>query len=104
MTPAPQGVGEPLGPCRAARNPARAEILSFTDEGKGFTMRRVFFSLLAMSLVGLAVGCSHTHGVCDCENDDPCANRAPWVHGGGGPVTFQSPEGKEVLPNPTQKK
>ncbi len=66
-------------------------------------MRRLFISLLAMSFVGAVVGCSHTHGVCDCENDDPCATRAPWVHTGEA-GTSPLPEVREVLPNPPQKK
>jgi hypothetical protein len=31
------------------------------------TMRRLILSLSALSLLGMAVGCTHTAGVCDCD-------------------------------------
>ena len=47
-------------------------------------MRRLLFSLLAMSLVSVAAGCRATHGVCDCgcDYEDSCSYRAPWVDEG----------------------
>src|SRR5438552_13677573 len=67
------------------------------------TMRRLCFSLLALCLVGVSVGCQATHGVCDCgcDFDDHCAYRAPWVNEGppanDGPAPL--PEMGEPLPN-----
>ena len=30
---------------------------------------------------------AHSHGICDCEYDDYCSSRSPWVrHGGVTPV------------------
>lgn len=43
-------------------------------------MRRVLYSLMAAGLVGLFAGCCHTHGVCDCDVDDYCYTRQPWIH------------------------
>jgi hypothetical protein len=65
------------------------------------TMRRLLFSLLAMSLMGVFVGCRATHGVCDCgcDFDDPCAYRAPWANEG----ETKSPEMRESLPTPPKK-
>ena len=63
-------------------------------------MRRVL-SLMAAGLLGLA-GCCHTHGVCDCEIDDYCTSRQPWlVHGpvAGLPGPLAAPVG-EALPLP----
>jgi hypothetical protein len=47
-------------------------------------MRRVFLSVLSLSGLAL-VGCDHvcSHGVCDCDFDDHCSTRAPWVHMAG---------------------
>jgi hypothetical protein len=44
-------------------------------------MRRMLFLLVAVSFLGSLVGCKlmHSHGVCDCEEDYHCADRAPWV-------------------------
>jgi len=69
-------------------------------------MRRLFFSLLALSFVGTVLGCRHTHGVCDCEADDPCCTRAPWVQRGGAepPTTMPMPETRETLPTTPMKK
>jgi hypothetical protein len=43
----------------------------------------VSFAALALVLGSLA-GCkvSHAHGVCDCEFDDYCSSRSPWVRFG----------------------
>lgn len=46
-------------------------------------MRRVLFSLLALSLMTVVAGCCHTHGVCDCDIDDHCFTRQPWLRHGG---------------------
>lgn len=44
-------------------------------------MRRMMFLLVAVSLLGSLAGCklTHSHGVCDCYEDNHCADRAPWV-------------------------
>ena len=70
-------------------------------------MRFLFLSL-ALVIVGSLTGCcstgsscgrggncgngghgghGHTHGVCDCNVDDYCASRAPWVRFGGDITT-----------------
>lgn len=44
-------------------------------------MRRWIFSLAGLGLICLvSVGCRHTAGVCDCDVEDPCAQRAPWAY------------------------
>lgn len=50
-------------------------------------MRRFVFSLLAFALV-LTTGCKHVcmHGVCDCEIDDHCCSRQPWVNAAAVPL------------------
>ncbi len=41
-------------------------------------MRRLIFSLSALSLVAMAVGCTHTAGQCDCDGTaKPHANAMP---------------------------
>ena len=55
-------------------------------------MRRTLFSLIAVGLLG-TLGCCHTHshGICDCENDNHCESRAPWIqHGGAGTIIHSS--------------
>jgi hypothetical protein len=70
-------------------------------------MRRLLFSLLAMSFVGALVGCQATHGVCDCSRDydDSCAYRAPWIHEGApkSDTPAVPPESREPLPNAPKK-
>jgi hypothetical protein len=54
-------------------------------------MRRMMFLLVAVSFLGSLAGCKlmHSHGVCDCEQDNHCADRAPWVRT-GPPITMAS--------------
>lgn len=74
-------------------------------------MRRLLFSLLALSYAGMLTGCSwiHSHGVCDCEVEDPCCNRAPWVNysqhaNGNGPINHVAqPEIKDFTPTLPKK-
>ena len=41
-------------------------------------MRRLIFSLSALSLLAMAVGCTHTAGQCDCDGTGkPQANAMP---------------------------
>jgi hypothetical protein len=53
----------------------------------------------------------HAHGICDCEFDDYCASRSPWVRLGapthvGGHVgePIPSPLPGKVLPDVKSKK
>lgn len=49
-------------------------------------MRATILGIAASVLVGLS-GCHwmHSHGVCDCEYDDYCTSRTPWVRSTGMP-------------------
>jgi hypothetical protein len=66
-------------------------------------MRRTLFSVLALGMLGLSVGCktSSTHGVCDCEVDDHCATRQPWVAHGPGAAPHGTSVGTLGAPLPT---
>jgi hypothetical protein len=69
-------------------------------------MRRLFFSLLAMSFISTVLGCCATHGVCDCSSDydSPCAYREPWVNETvATPTTAPMPEIREALPGTPKK-
>jgi hypothetical protein len=44
------------------------------------TMRGLFTSLIAVSLMGVVVGCHHVAGKCDCENTDPCCPYGTGAH------------------------
>jgi hypothetical protein len=68
-------------------------------------MRRLLFSLLAISLIGTLVGCRTSHGICDCGHDfdDPCAYRAPWVSEAAPKGEAPAPDRKEVVPTPPKK-
>ena len=61
-------------------------------------MRRLLFSFLAVGLLG-SLGCCHTHshGVCDCENDNHCESRAPWIQHGGAVIHSSAPT---TIPEP----
>jgi hypothetical protein len=97
-------------------------------------MRRALFFLIAFSILGSMVGCNtcgsagcglsscttdrcsngrcgvggraHAHGVCDCEYDDYCSSRSPWLRHGvstpGMPVVTTGPV-SEGIPPPTSK-
>ena len=73
-------------------------------------MRRLLLALTALSLLGALVGCKSAgpcvRGACDCEFDDHCYSRQPWVGQGGtilggpsagGPIVT-SPGGTVVTP------
>lgn len=68
-------------------------------------MRRIMLCLMAVGLFGLVGGCHsmHSHGICDCEQDDYCSSRQPWaLH--GAPIsgeTIQTPPVK--LPDVKKK-
>jgi hypothetical protein len=53
-------------------------------------MRRLFLMTVLVGLMGVAVGCSHTAGVCDCDYTGPCGTAAhahvAGHHGGGEPA------------------
>ena len=67
-------------------------------------MRRLMLLLFVVGFVGSMAGCHlmHTHGICDCAEDNHCLERAPWLHY-GGPVAAETiavppiklPEGKK---------
>ena len=43
-------------------------------------MRRLLLPLAALCLFCVTLaGCGYTHGVCDCYQEDPCFQRAPWA-------------------------
>jgi hypothetical protein len=71
----------------------------FSTQGKGSPMRQVLF-VVAVGLLSSLAGCCHSsHGICDCQYDNHCADRAPWIlH---GPVVSQ-PAG-EVITIPPMK-
>jgi hypothetical protein len=62
-------------------------------------MRR-FLSVLGLFALGAFAGCHHTctHGVCDCEMDDHCFTRAPWVKYAAPPPGLGVPV--ETVPAP----
>ena len=69
-------------------------------------MRKMMIWLMAFGLFGMVAGCkcsgsrSHAHGICDCEEDDHCASRQPWVQHGmhyGAPI-----EGETIKTPPTK--
>jgi hypothetical protein len=60
-------------------------------------MRRLMLLLVAVGLLGSLAGCHHvySHGKCDCEFDDHCLERSPWLRTG---VPISSPAPETVLP------
>jgi hypothetical protein len=73
-------------------------------------MRRLLLSILGLCGLGL-VGCHHvcSHGACDCEFDDHCCTRAPYIHY-GAPVIGVTPVAPvapvtpiETVPAPTKQ-
>jgi hypothetical protein len=66
-------------------------------------MRRLLFLLIACGLLGSVAGCNltHTHGICDCDIDDHCLERAPWLRTGVPsvgetvPLPSKLPDGKK---------
>jgi hypothetical protein len=76
-------------------------------------MRRLLFSLLAMSFMGAVLGCHCMHGVCDCscDFDEPCGCTScgctagimgDVVPPGVVPMPMQAPGG-EPLPKAPNK-
>ena len=66
-------------------------------------MRRFMLSLCALSLLGAMVGCKGTRwrGACDCEFDDHCCTRQPWVsQSPPGGIFVAPPAGSVVSPAP----
>lgn len=67
-------------------------------------MRRILYAIVAGLGIGMLSGCacchscSHTHGVCDCDQcDDPCYTRAPWS--GSGNVIHDHKQMPNALPH-----
>jgi hypothetical protein len=65
---------------------------------------RFLFMSVAMVIIGSLAGCcsggsggrGHMHGICDCEYEDYCSSRAPWIRMGGHITT--SPIAEPVPP------
>jgi hypothetical protein len=53
--------------------------------------------LVAVGFLGSVTGChrSHSHGICDCEFDDHCRERAPWLR-------LSAPSAAETVAPPTK--
>lgn len=70
-------------------------------------MRRLFFSILALSFVGTVIGCCHhIAGICDCEHDmDACQVQAASqgaYHGASVGIPASAPAAS--LPAPDNKR
>ncbi|MBI3824103.1 MAG: hypothetical protein HY289_15655 [Planctomycetes bacterium] len=63
-------------------------------------MRRLMLLLVAVGFLGSLGGCKliQAHGVCDCDDDNHCQNRAPWVQH-GVPIVPAT----ELVPVPTKE-
>jgi hypothetical protein len=62
-------------------------------------MRRLMLMLIAIGLLGGSLaGChtAHSRGICDCEEDDHCLERQPWLRLG-------VPSTSESIPTPPSK-
>jgi hypothetical protein len=68
-------------------------------------MRRMMVFLVGVSLLSMLAGCNcfHSHGICDCEDDDHCSSRSPWIRGNGMPAAESMPA-PEALKLPDGKK
>ncbi len=83
------------------------------------TMRRLILSLLCVSWLAIFAGCHSTcnqgcnkgchagctHGVCDCEFEDHCSSRTPWVRHAplvalGSPIEAIPAPPAKALPKP----
>jgi hypothetical protein len=74
-------------------------------------MRRLIGLLACACVMSVLAGCNlyHWHGVCDCQYDDYCSSRAPWVRQGGAvaPTTeyvSPTPGNIESIPAPLPAK
>jgi hypothetical protein len=85
---------------------ASSDLAMPSDSRKGILMRRLMLLLVAVSVLGTLSGCcghSFSHGVCDCEQDNHCAERAPWLQT-AAPISGETintapaklPEGKKL--------
>jgi hypothetical protein len=64
-------------------------------------MRHWMLSIVVLSMLISMVGCKchpHMHGICDCDYDDHCVTRAPWLRNGGAPVYESIPAPATKLP------
>ena len=61
---------------------------------------RTFLMTAALLVLGSLAGCSHqhSHGICDCEYDDYCASRSPWVRGNVMAAPVQTTTGEKIAP------
>jgi hypothetical protein len=72
---------------------------------KGIIMRRLMLLVIAVGFFSSLAGCqcrSFSHGVCDCEYDNHCASRAPWLKD-TPPVTSERIQPPTRLPDGTKK-
>jgi hypothetical protein len=74
-------------------------------QGRGIPMRRLMSLLIAFTFLASLAGCSccggrghgFSQGMCDCESDDHCLERAPWLRFGASPSdgeTIKTPPAK----------
>ncbi len=64
-------------------------------------MRRWFVSLAALGLFGMALGCGHTAGVCDCDIDGSgCCNSCAGGYGPGPVQGVPVDGGDHIVPSP----
>ncbi|MBM3995514.1 MAG: hypothetical protein FJ303_15365 [Planctomycetes bacterium] len=70
-------------------------------------MRNWMFVLVAVGMLASLVGCQcgsscrggwtpggraiNAHGICDCEDDNYCASRAPWLQGAPAETVLTPP-------------
>lgn len=63
-------------------------------------MRRMMCWMVAVGFMVSLAGCRimHAHGICDCEEDDHCVTRQPWVQHG----THAAPVAPELIQPPAK--
>ena len=67
-------------------------------------MRHLFTALIGFVLLGSALACNHTAGVCDCGNYTPCAGSCCAVTAHPAPVgPIIHPEPLRVMPQGSVK-
>jgi hypothetical protein len=63
---------------------------------------RTILMTAALLVLGSLAGCCHrhSHGICDCEYDDYCLSRSPWVR--GNVMVTPPPAAGEKVPPPAK--
>jgi hypothetical protein len=61
---------------------------------------RTFLMTAALVAIGSLAGCMHTHshGICDCDLDDHCTSRSPWVRTNTMAAPVQTAPVEKVAP------